>query len=91
MGLAPYGRPGQIEPLLEIKNNILKVREWGEDFNQPWISESGHDWEKCSSMNHWKDIAWRVQEDTEVVLLHRAAWLRETTSTKIFALQEVSA
>ena len=82
MGLAPYGRPGQIKPLLEIKNNELTVPDWGEEFNQPWISESGQDWEKSPSMQHWKDLAWRIQDDTETVLLHRARWLRETTGAK---------
>src|SRR3954452_9612204 len=82
MGLAPYGRPGQIKPLLEIKNNELKVPDWGGEFNQPWISDSGHDWEKSPSMQHWKDLAWRIQDDTETVLLHRAVWLRETTGAK---------
>src|SRR5690242_6659607 len=82
MGLAPYGRPGQIKPLLEIKNNELKVPDWGDEFNQPWLSESGQDWEKSPSMQHWKDLAWRIQDDTETVLLHRAKWLRETTGAK---------
>jgi carbamoyltransferase len=82
MGLAPYGRPDQIRPLLEIKNNDLKVLDWGDEFNQPWISESGQDWEKSPSMQHWKDLAWRIQADTETVLLHRANWLRETTGAK---------
>ena len=82
MGLAPYGRPGQIKPLLEIKNNELNVPDWGDEFNQPWISDSGQDWEKSPSMQHWKDLAWRIQDDTETVLLHRAAWLRETTGAR---------
>ena len=82
MGLAPYGRPGQIKPLLEIRNNELKVPDWGDEFNQPWISDSGQDWEKSPSMQHWKDLAWRIQDDTETVLLHRAAWLRETTGAR---------
>ena len=33
-------------------------------------------------MQHWKDMAWRVQDDTEKVLLERAIWLRETTGAK---------
>ena len=33
-------------------------------------------------MKHWEDLAWRVQDDTEKVLLARAAWLRETTGAK---------
>jgi carbamoyltransferase len=33
-------------------------------------------------MQHWKDVAWRMQDDAEKVLLHRARWLRETTGAK---------
>jgi carbamoyltransferase len=33
-------------------------------------------------MRHWEDMAWRVQDDTENVLLARARWLRETTGAK---------
>ena len=33
-------------------------------------------------MEHWKDLAWRVQEDTERVLIERAIWLREATGAK---------
>jgi carbamoyltransferase len=33
-------------------------------------------------MRHWEDLAWRVQDDTEKVLLARANWLRETTGAR---------
>ena len=33
-------------------------------------------------MRHWEDLAWRMQDDTENVLLARARWLRETTGAK---------
>jgi carbamoyltransferase len=33
-------------------------------------------------MRHWEDLAWRVQDDTENVLLARARWLRQTTGAK---------
>jgi carbamoyltransferase len=33
-------------------------------------------------MKHWEDVAWRVQDDTEKVLIERARWLRETTGAK---------
>jgi carbamoyltransferase len=39
-------------------------------------------WEGSPSMRHWEDLAWRVQDDTENVLLARARWLRETTGAK---------
>src|ERR1700751_2780547 len=33
-------------------------------------------------MPHWEDLACRVQDDTENVLLARARWLRESTGAK---------
>jgi carbamoyltransferase len=82
MGLAPYGRRGQMKPLLHIENGVLTVPVWSEELKEPWLFESGNDWEKSPSMQHWKDLAWRVQDDTETVLLARAKWLRETTGAK---------
>jgi carbamoyltransferase len=82
MGLAPYGRPNRVHPLLDIKNGELKVPDWTEEFNRPYLVEGEQDWESSPSMQHWKDLAWRVQDDTERVLLERARWLRETTGAK---------
>lgn len=86
MGLAPYGRPNAVKPLIELNNGELKIREWTDEFNQPWLVDSAADkrldWEESPSMQHWKDLAWRIQDDTERVLLARAAWLRETTGAK---------
>ena len=39
MGLAPYGGPSQIEPLVEFKNGALNVPEWTEAFNQPYLPD----------------------------------------------------
>ena len=82
MGLAPYGGPSQIEPLVEFKNGALNVPEWTEAFNQPYLPDGPAKWENDPGMQHWKDLAWRVQEDTERVLVERAIWLRETTGAK---------
>jgi carbamoyltransferase len=82
MGLAPYGRRGQMKSLLHIENGVLTVPVWSEKLKEPWLIESGNDWEKSPSMQHWKDLAWQVQDDTETVLLARARWLRETTGAK---------
>jgi carbamoyltransferase len=82
MGLAPYGRRDTIKPLMEIADNRLTVPRWSADLNQPYITESGGKWEKNPSMRHWEDLAWRVQDDTEKVLIARAKWLRETTGAK---------
>jgi carbamoyltransferase len=80
MGLAPYGCPDAVKPLIEIKDGELIIPDWGLEFDKPWLSEPN--WEASSSIQHWKDIAWRVQDDTERVLLERAIWLRETTGAK---------
>ena len=82
MGLAPYGRPGVAKPLMDIANNELSVPEWSGDFKEPWLIDSGKKWDTSPSMRHWEDLAWRVQDDTEKVLLARARWLRETTGAK---------
>jgi carbamoyltransferase len=84
MGLAPYGRPGQMEPLMALDDGELNVPAWSSRFSQPWLSEAegGGTWEDSPSMQHWKDLAWQVQDDTERVLLARAAWLRETTGAR---------
>jgi carbamoyltransferase len=82
MGLAPYGRPDAIKPLLEIKSDEADVPEWGVEFDKPFLPEQERDWEASPSMQHWKDVAWRVQDDAETLLLKRATWLRETTGAK---------
>jgi carbamoyltransferase len=82
MGLAPYGRPDAIKPLLEIKSDEVDVPEWGVEFDKPFWPEHERDWETSPSMQHWKDVAWRVQDDAETLLLKRATWLRETTGAK---------
>jgi carbamoyltransferase len=82
MGLAPYGRREQIKPLLDITGNELRVPRWSAEFNQPYVMDSGVKWETSPSMRHWEDLAWRVQDDTEKVLLARARWLRETTGAR---------
>src|SRR4030088_577122 len=81
MGLAPYGRREQFKHLLELRDGKLHVPHWTKDFKQPYVADSGS-WEASPSMRHWEDLAWRVQDDTENVLLARARWLRETTGAK---------
>ena len=81
MGLAPYGRRDQVKPLLEMRDGQLHVPTWTADLKQPFVFD-GSNWEKSPSMQHWEDVAWRTQDDTENVLLARARWLRETTGAK---------
>jgi carbamoyltransferase len=82
MGLAPYGRKEQVRHLLELTEGTLRVPHWSTEFKQPYIMGSGEKWETSPSMRHWEDLAWRVQDDTENVLLARARWLRETTGAR---------
>ena len=86
MGLAPYGRPNSFRRLLELKDGELQVPEWTADFNQPWMPDGIKKWEASPSMRHWEDMAWRVQHDSEEVLLARARWLREMTGAKNLVL-----
>jgi carbamoyltransferase len=81
MGLAPYGRREQVKHLLELDNGKLNVPHWTIDLKQPYVMD-GSNWERSPAMRHWEDLAWRVQDDTENVLLARARWLRETTGAK---------
>src|SRR5262245_35446272 len=84
MGLAPYGRAGRMKPFMALDDGELKVPVWTAEFKQPWLAESdsGLKWEDSPSMEHWEDLAWQVQDDTERVLLARADWLRRTTGAK---------
>ena len=81
MGLAPYGRKGQVKSLVEFQDGELRVPSWDAGFTQPYLMGSG-DWEKHPSKRHWEDLAWRVQDDTENVLLARTRWLREATGAR---------
>ncbi len=82
MGLAPYGRADATKPLLEIRDGEVDVPEWGVEFNKPFLPEREPNWEESPSMQHWKDVAWRVQDDAEKLLLSRAIWLREASGAK---------
>lgn len=79
MGLAPYGRREQVKPLMHMDGDRLVVPRWTADLHQPYIVDGGRTWDTSPAMRHWEDLAWRVQDDTETVLLARANWLRETT------------
>jgi carbamoyltransferase len=86
MGLAPYGRPGVMKPLVDMNGGELSFPDWGAEFNKPYLVEREENWEKSPSMRHWEDLAWQVQDDAERVLLERAIWLRETTGAKNLCL-----
>jgi carbamoyltransferase len=82
MGLAPYGRPNAVAPFMELKGSDLTVPDFPVTFDKPFIEDGFQKWETSPAMKHWEDIAWRMQDDTEKVLLARARWLREKTGAK---------
>lgn len=86
MGLAPYGKPDAHRPLVTMQNGELKFPEWDESFNKPFSAESDAKWEASPHMQHWMDMAWRMQDDSEKILIERARWLREKTGAKNLCL-----
>ena len=89
MGLAPYGRPDAFRRLLWLEGGELHIPEWNAEFDKPWAPDGDEKWEASPSMQHWEDMAWRVQHDTEEVLLERARWLHQTTGAKNLCLAAV--
>jgi carbamoyltransferase len=86
MGLAPYGRPERLPPLAFMDGGELRVPEWTGALDKLWLRDVDPEWEESPNKPHWEDLAWRVQHDTETVLLERARWLRETTGAKNLCL-----
>lgn len=79
MGLAPYGRPNAVKSFIDMNGGELSVVDWGREFDKPFLVDREKNWEASASVKHWEDMAWRIQDDAENVLLARAKWLRETT------------
>jgi len=71
-----------MQPLATLKSGRLEIPDWTEAFNQPYQPEDDKKWENSPSMQHWQDLAWQVQDDSERILIERAIWLRETTGAK---------
>ena len=60
MGLAPYGRPDAIKPLLEFKDGELERSASGAwNSTSPGCVDREQNWEASPSMQHWEDLAWR--------------------------------
>jgi len=81
MGLAPYGRPSP-NPLLALEDGRLDVFDWGPEKKHPFLGLGDTNWENSPHRKEWEDLAWRVQEDTERVLIARANWLHGKTGSK---------
>ena len=82
MGLAPYGRHRAGQELMRADRRQAAGAALDHRTQAALRDGRRQKWENSPSMRHWEDLAWRVQDDTENVLLARARWLRETTGAK---------
>lgn len=80
MGLAPFGRLEQ-PPLMEMEEGQLRFRPWPDSYCSPFVGHSDAAWNESPHRPHWQDLACRVQEDTERVLVERARALHARTGT----------
>ncbi len=62
----------------------------GREFNKPWLVDREPNWEASASMRHWEDLAWRMQDDTENVLLARAVGCAKRRAPRTCAWRAVS-
>ncbi len=85
MGLAPFGRP-DLPPMMELEGDTLRIEPWPDDWCYPYEGFSDRSWQESPHRGHWEDVAWRVQEDTERVLIARANRLHEKTGSKNLAI-----
>src|SRR4029453_13124075 len=74
MGLAPYGRPDAVKPLLEMKDGELSVPEWEAEFDKPWLVDRELNWETSPSMQHWQEMAFGGLRDAREGGFLRAVW-----------------
>ena len=82
MGLAPYGRPGGA-PLMTLHGDgRLEVPEWTAERRNPFLGRTDKAWESSPHRAEWEDLAFRVQEDAERVLLERARRLHAETGAE---------
>jgi len=85
MGLAPYGK-NTTEPLVWLEKGGLRFRDWDPGFRHPFHGPDDVAWERSPHLEEWRDLAWRIQDDTERVLLERARWLHERTGARNLCL-----
>ncbi len=81
MGLAPFGSL-DMAPLMELRGDELHIEEWPASFRHPYLGYSDRAWHDSPHKGHWEDLARRIQEDTENVLIGRARRLHERTGAK---------
>ncbi len=46
MGLAPYGRQGNIKPLMQLEDGKLDVPRWTAELNKPFVVDAPGKWGK---------------------------------------------
>jgi carbamoyltransferase len=85
MGLAPYGRPG-LEPLVRLEGDRLVFREWPPELCHPFPGGGDAVWEASPFRPEREDLARRIQEDAEEVLLGRARALHAATGAENLCL-----
>ena len=82
MGLAPYGRDA-LPPFFRVgEDEALTFAPWPESLCHPYDGDCDEAWAKSPHMNEWRNVAWRVQRDTEDALIARARWLHEQTGER---------
>src|SRR5260370_16529857 len=80
MGLAPYGRPERINPLLTLEDGQLHVPDWSNEFRYPWLVDSPQKWEDNPAMQHWEDLARPHRNNPDRLTLARTLVLRPNTA-----------
>lgn len=80
MGLAPFGR-STFSPLAEVQNGDLVLHRWPDSLRNPFDGEDDKAWNESPHRAEWEDLAWRVQQDAEAVVLARAQELHARTGS----------
>ncbi|MEM8885611.1 MAG: carbamoyltransferase C-terminal domain-containing protein [Planctomycetota bacterium] len=78
MGLAPYGKPNAPR-LMSLDDGRFVAHPWPAAYNHPWFADGDAKWESSEFRDEYADVALRIQDDAEKILLERAHWLHETT------------
>jgi carbamoyltransferase len=81
MGLAPYGRL-RGEPLMRLEGDDLVLAPWPAGWDRPFTGGPDSTWEASPDRPHWEDVARRIQEDAEAVMLGRVRGLHERTGAR---------
>lgn len=86
MGLAAFGNPDALAPLVSLRDGDLVVAPWPRDLSSPWVEGSQEAWEAAPQRSDYENLAARIQADAEEILLQRARDLHEATGSKNLCL-----